>query len=281
MVLFAGFTACQKGDQQKEDSTVRLVYANWSEGVAMTNLASVILDEKMGYNVVTKMTDIEQVFELLNTSEYDVFVDAWLPETHGNYMQQYGSSLEDLSVVIEEVRTGLVVPAYMDVESISDLNGQVDVIKGIGSGAGVMQATHDALQSYELSLTLEDGSEEAMTEALDDAIKRRAPIVITGWIPHWLFNRYDLKFLEDPKNVYGASEKIHTIARSGFTSDHPQVSLFFERFKLTETQLETLMDEMESMSGNEKQAVKNWMDDHERLVNKWVRGLQPQRITVM
>lgn len=281
VVLLLGGTGCDRSQKQDGDNTVRLAYANWSEGVAMTHLASAIIEEELGYEVVTKLTDIESVFELVHSAEYDVFVDAWLPETHGQYMSRYEDGLEDLGVNVEQVRTGLVVPDYVDLQTIAGLEGNMTEIAGIGRGAGIMQSTERAIEAYNLSLSLNEGSEQSMTDALTESIKRREPVVITGWTPHWLYNRYDLKFLEDPQNVYSKSEKIHTIARKGFTGDHPRLSLFFERFKLTETQLGELMDEIVTLPGNEQRAVNNWIEDHELVVNNWIRGLQPKRDKVM
>ncbi len=279
--LLLGAVACDRQEAEKEENTIKLAYANWSEGVAMTHLVSVVLEEELGYEVITKMADIESVFELLDSEEYDVFVDAWLPGTHGNYMDEYGESLEDLGVNVEQVKTGLVVPNYVEAQSIADLEGSMEQIVGIAAGAGVMQATNNALDTYNLSLTLKEGSEQSMADELMEAIKRREPVVVTGWTPHWLYNRYDLKFLEDPKNVYGDSEKIHTIARQNFTDDHPRLALFFERFKLTEQQLGSLMDEVVTLPDNPERAVNNWIEDHQLIVNKWVRGLQPEREKVM
>lgn len=279
--LMIGFASCQNSDKMEEEKTIRIVYANWSEGVAMTHLTSEILEKHLGYEVITKMTDVASVFEHLNSAEYDVFVDAWLPETHGEYMDQYGANLDDLGVNVEQVKTGLMVPDYVAAESIGDLEGNMTEIVGIGSGAGIMSSTQTALETYGLSLSLMEGSEETMTDALNEAIKKREPIVITGWTPHWMYNRYDLKFLDDPQNVYGESEKIHTIARDNFTADHPRASLFFERFELTEDQLGELMDELETFPDNERRAVRNWMEDNEFVINRWIRGLQPEREKVM
>ena len=38
-----------------------------------------------------------------------------------------------------------------------------------------------------------------------------------GWTPHWMFDQFDLKFLDDPKKVYGDLEEIHAIAWKGFS----------------------------------------------------------------
>ena len=91
-------------------------------------------------------------------------------------------------------------------------------VTGIDAGAGVMGNTQTALEKYGLTQKnwqLQTSSTAAMTSVLDKAIKNKQPIVITGWVPHWMFTKYDLKFLDDPKKVYGESEGIHTIARLG------------------------------------------------------------------
>ena len=281
IIALFSFTACDRTAEEEESKTIKMAYANWTEGVAMTYLAAELLEERLGYEVVTKMTDVQSVFELLESGEYDVFVDAWLPNTHGQYMDQYGNEVEDLGVNVEQVQTGLLVPDYVEAQSISDLEGSMSKIIGIGSEAGITSSTRSAIEVYDLSLSLENGSEQSMTDSLINAIKRREPVVITGWTPHWVYNRYDLRFLEDPQNAYGDAEKIHTIARNNFTNEHSRAALFFERFQLTEEQLGELMNEIVTLPGSEERAVQNWINDNEFVVNQWVRGLEPEREKVM
>jgi len=282
LVLLTGvMVACGNMTEEEEKKEIRLVYADWSEGVAMTYLAAEILDSELGYDVETKMTDIESVFKEIGSGQYDLFVDAWLPETHSTYMETYGADLEDLGVNVETVRTGLMVPEYFEARSISDLDEEVDQIIGIGSGAGVMEAARNAISTYTLNASLIEGNEQAMTDTLSEAIKRRVPIVITGWTPHWIANRYELRFLDDPENIFGEAEQIYTLARSGFSSEHPKVVTFFERFKLTSSQLGALMDELQTFPNNERRAVQNWIRDNEFIVNQWVKELHPVREKLM
>jgi glycine betaine/proline transport system substrate-binding protein len=281
VILIFGLGSCEQEVEQQEDRTIRMVYANWSEGVAMTHLTAEILEQHLGYTVDLKMTDVESVFKHLSQGEYDVFVDAWLPVTHNAYLEQYGNELDDLGINVEKVQTGLVVPDYVNINTISELDALADTIYGIGAGAGVMEGTKQAIKVYNLSAHLKTGNEQSMTTKLMEAVKRREPVVITGWTPHWMSNRLNLKFLEDPQNVYGDSEQIHTIARDEFTNDHPYAALFFERFELNEKQLGSLMDELQAFPNNERRAVRNWMDENEILINKWIRGLEPQREKIM
>ena len=80
----------------------------------------------------------------------------------------------------------------MKANSIEDLKDQADKsIIGIEPGAGVMAATEKALKDYDnlKDWNLVPSSSGAMTVALGEAIKQHKDIVITGWSPHWMFNK--------------------------------------------------------------------------------------------
>lgn len=64
------------------------------------------------------------------------------------------------------------------------------------SAAKQSQKDYANLSDWEVT----SASTGAMTTALDHTIKKKEEIVITGWSPHWMFAKYDLKYLEDPKN---------------------------------------------------------------------------------
>ncbi|MDY0396020.1 glycine betaine ABC transporter substrate-binding protein [Virgibacillus halophilus] len=91
-------------------------------------------------------------------------------------------------------------------------------ITGIEPGAGITVTTEKALEEYDnlQGWELEQASTAAMAAELDKAMKKKSPIIITGWNPHWTFAKYpDMKYLDDPKGVYGGEEKIKTLARKG------------------------------------------------------------------
>ena len=114
------------------------------------------------------------------------------------------------------------VPKY---QAKKALGPQINyTVTGIDAGAGIMASTQKALSAYRLTKAnwqLQTSSTAAMTSTLDKAIRHRQPIVITGWQPHWMFSKYPIKFLKDPKHVYGKSESIHTIVRQGLKNDQP------------------------------------------------------------
>jgi len=277
-VLSVGIlTACAGDDQDGAGSkgTVNLGYVNWSEGIAMTNLAAAILEDEMGYKVDMTLADVAPIFTSLSSGNTDAFLDAWLPTTHASYMERYGDDLDDLGFNYENARLGLVVPEYVDINSIEELNDKKGdfngEIVGIDSGAGVMLNTESAIEQYELDFELIPGSGPTMTAALKKAIDAKEPIVVTGWSPHWKFSRWDLKILDDPKNVYGDAEHVHTIARKGLADDMPEVAEFLKNFKMTDEELSSLMEIIEdNIDDDPIISAREWMKDNKDSYTSWI-----------
>lgn len=148
-------------------------------------------------------------------------------------------------------------------------------IIGIDPGAGIMKATASAIEQYGLSdWKLIEGSGAAMTAMLDKAVKAEKPIIITGWTPHWMFAKYDLKYLDDPQKVYGEAEEIHTLARKGLKEDQPTAYEFLDRFEWTSDEMGEMMTAIQD-GQDPAAAAKAWADSHEDRVNSWTQGLTP------
>ncbi|WP_026895292.1 glycine betaine ABC transporter substrate-binding protein [Clostridiisalibacter paucivorans] len=282
LALSVVLTGCGQGTDNEGDNgageeakgEVKLGVVNWAEGIAMTNLAEAILEDKMGYDVTVTNADAGLIFTSLAKGDYDAFLDGWLPITHQSYMEEFGDKIEDLGYNFEGARIGLVVPEYVDINSIEEMNEVKDQfdgkIIGIDSGAGIMSATERAIEEYGLDYELMAGSGPVMTAALADAINKEEPIIVTGWQPHWKFARYDLKFLEDPKTVYGETENLHTITRKGLSEDRPELAQFFKNFKLDSQQLGSLMGMIADSDKEPIEVAREWMNENEELVNSWI-----------
>ena len=267
-----GTTGSNSGGDKK---VVNFGYVNWAEGVAMTNIVKVILEDKMDYEVNTTMADAGVVFTSLADGDIDMFIEGWLPVTHKDYMEKYGDKLLKLGANYEGARIGTVVPEYVDINSLEELKGQEDKfdgkIVGIDAGAGVMQATEKAIEDYDLDMNLLTGSEPVMTASISDAIDNKEWIAVTGWTPHWKFNKWDLKFLDDPKQVYGEAETLYTIAKGDIMEDEnlKEAVEFIENFKMDDDQLSGLMTDFEE-GDNEEATAKKWVEENEELVNSWL-----------
>lgn len=271
-LLLAGCGGKPAAEQQGK-KVVKLGYVNWAEGVAMTHLAKVILEDKLGYQVEVTMADVAPIFTSVANGDYDAFLDTWLPVTHESYMQEYGDKLVDLGTSFEGARIGLVVPEYVTINSIEELNSVKDKFEskiiGIDSGAGIMKATDKVIADYNLNYKLIPGSGPAMTATLKDAVERQEWVAVTGWKPHWKFATWKLKFLDDPKGIYGSVENIHIVARKDIEQDLPEVVQFFKKFKLNDEQLGSLMG-MIAESDDPVKSSKEWIKANEQVVNSWL-----------
>ncbi len=256
--------------------TVRIAYPNWAEGIAMTNLVAVILEDELGFDVELTQADPGLIYADVANGGQDVFIDAWLPVTHADYWKEYGSKLENLGTTFPLGITGLVVPAYMEIESIEDLNSIADQldgkITGIGTGAGITAKTNEAIDVYDLDLDQINSSGPAMMAALANAIAGENPIVVTGWMPHTKFLKYDLKILKDPKGVYPI-DNIRKVARPGFTADMPEVADFLLNFSLTQDQLLSLMMAIDESSSDPYDVAADWARENATLVDSWLPRL--------
>ena len=272
-LLWTGCGRSQPADEATQD-TIKLAYVNWAEGVAVTHLLTVLLED-MGYAVETTMADVAPIYTSVAEGNQDLMVETWLPHTHATYYERYGDRMELISTWYDEARIGLVVPAYVDIDSIADLtaaraqfNG---VITGIDSGAGIMNSTESAIEDYELDYQLLASSEPAMAASLQRSIDNGDWIVVTGWSPHWKFARFDLKYLEDPKGNFGATERIHSAARLGFSEAYPDIATMLGRMSFSAGEIGSLMDVMDGVADAAVERVaREWISANEELVQSWL-----------
>ena len=276
MTLFAtgcGGTTDPNGDADTASKgTVRLLYVEWACARASTHVMADILENIMGYDVEVTSVAAGAMYEGLASGEGDAMFTAWLPITHADYVEQIGDRIEDLGPNNDSARIGLVVPAYVDIDSIEELNANKDKfdgeIIGIDPGAGLMKASVSALDEYALDLDLVEGTDATMVASLKNAIDNEEWVVVTGWTPHWKFARWDLKFLDDPKTIYGETETINTMVRLGLKEDMPEVYELCDNFHWTSEQIGSAMALAEEMDSPE--AARQWVEENQDVVNSWL-----------
>lgn len=269
MVVFL-LSSCKEED---DENTITMGYVTWEEDVAMTNVAKVVLEEN-GYKVKFRNADINPIFEnLLPRGQIDVFMDVWMPTTHKDYMAEHGADLEILGDNFTNAKTGLAVPDYVDINSIEELNDNKDKfhgrISGIDIGAGIMATTEEAIDQYDLDLELLTSTNFALMTTLEQSIKDEKWIVFTGWKPHSMFSRFDIKMLDDPENVYGDAEKIQSVAREGFSEDHPFVAEIFKNIHFDDDEMASLLKTIEKAK-NEFDGAESWIEENRALVDSWI-----------
>ena len=258
--------------------TVRLVYVEWPCAVVTHNLAKVAIEERLPqYEVELIAISVPLMFKALSSGEAEATMAAWLPNTHKSYLESLKDKLADLGPLVTGARLGWVVPDYLPYTSMEDLRGHAAEFRGniygIEPGAVYMDDSRKAIDAYGLEgFTLVESSDAVMIAMLEEAIKKNAPVVVTGWAPHWKFGKWKLHFLADPKGLFGAEEAIHTVARKGLKEDMPEIYAFLDNFHFTDTaQLQRLMAENMEKGTNEMENARRFVKENKEQVDAWFK----------
>lgn len=276
--------AGESGKIELGEKDLSLPYVSWASTVAGVHVVKSVLED-LGYNIDTMQVEAGAMFSGIADGSGDFSVGAvTLPTTHKDYWEKYKDQVDDLGVTIDQsVTIGLAVPEYMDIDSLEDLEKNTNDIGekldwkvvGIDPGAGQMQITkNEVMPGYGLDKwELQGSSDSAMTAVLKKAMDAHEPVIVTLWEPHWAFIEWDLKYLEDPKNLFGDPDSLHAIARKGLKEDAPAAHKMLEQFQWTSEDMgKVMVDIQDGMDPDE--AAKKWIENNEDKVNEWLKGIK-------
>lgn len=278
MTAAVGLGTAGVAQAASQDKTINLGWTAWSDAEFVTKLAKSLIEEKTDYKIDLRMAAIGVQYQGVAKGDLDGMMMAWLPDTHADYWKKFKDQVVDLGTLYDGAKLGWVVPDYVpksELNSISDLKKpeiqkKLDgKIQGIDPGAGIMQLSEKAMKSYKLNddYRLVSASGAAMTAALARAEKRHEWIVVTGWTPHWMFGKWNMRFLKDPKGTLGQAQHVDVVVRKGFKEDYPEVASVLSKMHIPLDQLQAAMYDARNTSYPE--AIKKFVDGHPDLVKKW------------
>ncbi|KEH99121.1 glycine betaine ABC transporter substrate-binding protein [Clostridium massiliodielmoense] len=252
---------------------VKIGYVQWASAEASTYIVKEVL-EQMGYYVELYILQTGILYQATSQGNIDAFVCSWLPDTDTNYWKKHKDKLVELNDNYTSAQIGIVVPNYVTIDNIADMKKYKDKFKnrivGIDPGAAQMKVTQDdVMPHYGLNKwILEESSGSAMTAELKRAIDKKEWIAVTGWKPHWMWSKWDLKFLKDPDLVMGKGECIKTMGRPNIKEEMPEVASFFQKYRLNTEDFSSVM--LEIQDGESPSLVaKRFVKTHPELVKTW------------
>lgn len=255
--------------------TIKIGYVEgWDDSVATSNVAARVIEKRLGYQVQLVPVAAGVMWQGVARGDLDATLSAWLPVTHGAYWNNFKDKVVDLGPNFNDAKIGLIVPDNADVKSVGDLEAKKTEfgsrIVGIDAGAGVMQKTSEAIKAYGLDYTLMPSSGSAMTAELARSEAASKPIIVTGWKPHWMFAKYKLKFLEDPKKVFGEAEHVDSVVNPELEKKAPPVVAFLKKFQWKPGEIDSVM--LATQNGEKPTAAADaWISAHGDRVDSWVK----------
>ncbi|MDR5816647.1 glycine betaine ABC transporter substrate-binding protein [Caballeronia sp. LZ033] len=258
---------------------LKIAVTNWADVLAVANVAKYVLETQLKQPVQFVQADIGIQYQGVARGDLDIMVGGWLPVTHGQYVARYKNDLDDVGIIYTGGKNGWAVPAYVPESQLSsiedlkkpDVQKQLNgVIQGIEPGGGLMQASEKTIKAYDLSgYHLQSASEAGMLASIQRAYQSKQWIVATVWSPHWLFQKWQMRYLNDPKGTLGGEEQVHAFASKQFAGKFPRADVFFKHLKLNLADVEAI--EFEGNSTNDyATAAKKFVDAHPDKLKAWL-----------
>lgn len=282
-ILYFCVTLCLAGFSSSAlamPKPITIYWDGYAADHAMSLVAKDLIQSRYHVPAHLKMVSVGSSFLGVAHDKRSLFLAVWLPTTHRKYMHRVAGKVRDLGVIYDGARIGWVVPDYVPkskLGSILDLRKQSvasklnDRIVGISAGAGEMLRSRAAVKAYHLNqYQLVSSSGPAMTAALAHAIKHRQWIVVTGWSPHWMWGRFKLRYLKDPRNVLGKAEHVDAIASDAFYSQVPRVYDLISRMHYSVAQVNAMLADAKKTSY--KAAARHFIQTHPRIIKYWTTG---------
>jgi glycine betaine/proline transport system substrate-binding protein len=276
LVLSVGLAACGGSDSASGDDekTISIgIPSGWDEGIAVSHLWKAILEDE-GYEVETETADIGIIFTGLAGGDFDVTFDTWLPLTHASYLEKFGDDITDLGTWYDNAKLTIAVNESSPAKSLEDLAGMADEygnrLVGIEAGAGLTKVTQEeVVPTYGLDkMDYVISSTPAMLAELKSATASGDNIAVTLWRPHWAYDEFPIRDLEDPEGKLGAAEEIHAYGAKDFGERFDDLDELIGAFTLDDEQLFSLENLMFNSGDDvdEEDAVRQWLKDNSTFV---------------
>ena len=266
----------------EEDKNITIgAFNGWDESYAAAHLTKYALEQD-GFTVAVESFDAGPAFTAVAQGDIDFLMDSWLPVTHEDYIQQFGDDMEAQGCWYIDAKNTIAVNEDSPAQSLADLKDMADeygsTIYGIEAGAGLTRMTEEkmiptyGLEDWDFKIS----STPAMLAQLQSSTDAGENIVVTLWRPHWAYDAFPVRDLEDPEGAMGAGEVVYNFAYSGFGEDHPQVAQLLKNLVITDENLASLENTMFSEDNyageNLDKAVAEWVEDNDTFVDDWKAG---------
>jgi glycine betaine/proline transport system substrate-binding protein len=262
----------------QDTKPVKIGWGAWADAEFVTKLAAKLIKDELGQEVELVQTDVAPLYQGLSRGDLDVMLMNWLPATHADYYAAVKDRVETLGTIYDGAKLGWVVPTYIpesEIASIEDLKKPevqeklAGTVQGIDPGAGLTRLSEKAVKDYALDgYKLQISSEAGMLTTVDRAYRGEKWFVATGWSPHWMFGKYKLRYIADPKKSLGDAEHVDILARKDFKADNPKVADFLSRMTLLIADLEAAMFNAQATSYDE--AIEKYITEHPDQIKTWI-----------
>ena len=265
---------------------VRMGVANWTDVMATSAVAKVLLDE-LGYKTEQTFASEQIVLTAIKDKKLDVFLGYWSPLMTAAVapMVEAGQLAVLPAPNLTQANATLAVPRYLfdkglktfaDIATFKDALG--GKIHGIEAGSATNQQIQAMIDKNQFGLgdfKLVESSEAGMLAEVRRAENRKAAIVFFGWTPHPMNVNLAMNYLTGSQDALGPDEgaaAVWTVTQPGYAQRCPNVYKLLNQLTFT-TESESQMM-VAILAGQKPEAVaRQWLKDHPQDRQRWTAGL--------
>jgi glycine betaine/proline transport system substrate-binding protein len=261
---------------------LRLANIGWDENVAVSYLTKALLEDELAYGLVeiSNSQDLDSTYGGVASGELDAFQDVWLPNQE-DLLDEVDEDVEHLDPwFLGKTKQSMAVPAYMDIESIGQLDDtDAELIFGIEPSSAMMREVvgGDAggvIPAYGLEQKLVQAPTAGMLAEVGRRYALREEFAFLAWSPHWMNQRFDIRYLEDPKDAFGETNdpaECSTIVREGLREEDPAAHALLDALELTEAQINGLEAAINE-EGDTLAGARRWASENRGVVRPWLEA---------
>ena len=288
--LFAGLAAVLYGPStlaEPKEGTVRLGVPAWP-GVEIKSAVVQHILEPLGYTVNVRKASAPIIYRGLADGSVDINMSAWSPgqrSSFGPYVEE-GKVLE-LAENLRGATAGFAVPDYVyeaglqSDTQITEYAGEFErKVYCIDPGSGANEVVKKAINEDVYGMSdweIVASSTSGMLAQVKKTMKDEGWIMFCGWRPHWMNVIHDMKYLKDPKDLWGPNggeSRVYTLATDRYPDVNPEITTFFKRFQVDSSVQSEWIYQYAYKERKAEAVAQEWIRANMDTVEQWLDGVK-------
>lgn len=132
-----------------------------------------------------------------------------------------------------------------------------------------MIVAQELIDGYGLDMELVSGTMASMLAEVDYAISQEEPILFIGWRPHTMFQKYDLKNIDDPEGYY-EYDSYYWAIHNEFEEKAPDLFNYVMNFKQSIDENEEFLVGKEEEGLSMEEMAAEWIKENRSQIDGWL-----------
>jgi len=265
---------------------VRIGTVGWLDAGAVAATASALLSG-LGYKVSLKKLSTPVIFASLKNHNLDVTLEIMIP-TMGNDIKPYilDNSIELInknlsgtkySLAANSAATKLGLTSFEHIAAHGEALGYT--IHGPEAGADGSLLIQNMISENRFGLgkfRFQAGSEDDLLARVSLSVRQDRPLVFLAWEPHSMNIRFDLHYLTDGDEVFGAKfggADVYTGMRSSLVGACPNIEQLFKNLSFTLPMVNEIMTAILEFKASPLVAAVAWIRQQPEVLNTWLEDV--------